>query len=322
MPEPRLGDTDAERAVLADAWTEAGDIRGELTTLDLQIAARPADRVQPLIDRARALRDANLPALLGPLHPLVTACTWDRGALDTVELDLSDGLPDEVAEDPRWQTVTAVGIRAGDADAIATVVRGVPHLRTLRGRVTVDALAPLAMGPPLPIERLELARRAFVLDPAGDVEDLLRAPGFAGLRALTLRDPVPAGFDPAPWFYTPIGQRLTVVEVPAPFVDLPLWFHATAGHPTLARLRIDEMLGNTSWTITRTDAGRVLTADVRLAILTIWRRSVKSDVAVAEVLDLLPPRSVSDVHVTIGSSYRGTPGTRRRLEESVDRVCT
>lgn len=320
------GPSDAERRVLADQLLERGDPRGELIHLDLRALHATGEEARDLRRRADALRARHREHLLGVLSPLVGDAEWDRGFLTGFTLASSATADDlhRSVDASAWRDIRTLHVPRMDRrrnQALAELLSGTAlgMLEHLTGPVGAPVVQALVDGPPLALHTLTLGRGSI-----GSLEEpdpLFRSTRLPALRHLTLDDTQPGGVDLHGLASTPVGRCLQTLRLRGPFEDLPHHFrHFTGPFAHLQRLQLDILLGMTGWTMTR-DGDRVaLGVRSRLALLTVWRRSVKADIAIAEILDLLPPASVSTVDVEIGGAHRPTAGSRRQLQEAVRRV--
>ena len=129
----------SHRAVLADALTEAGDVRGELITLQMAIADGRANpqmiaRANELITEHRAAWSAAFPGATADVK-------FRRGFPVRVTTNAKGAGLDRTIDRPDWVTVEELGIHGADAD-LPRLLSRMPLLRVLiSSRDVVESLA-------------------------------------------------------------------------------------------------------------------------------------------------------------------------------------
>lgn len=161
----------ASRQVLADLYTERGDVRGEL--MALQLAPPTAKSAK----REKQLLKEHLVALLGPIEPVVDlkSCRFSGGFLTHAEVTFETAAQrKELVGNPRFWMLESVETRE------LALIRH-PALRRLRSvsGLTWKSFVELAEGEPVP--HLERVRAALTIsDPGKNTLEHLR--GLPGLR--------------------------------------------------------------------------------------------------------------------------------------------
>ncbi|MGZ3456530.1 MAG: hypothetical protein ACXVEF_43395, partial [Polyangiales bacterium] len=168
---------DAVRLVLADVYTERGDVRGELVTLQIknERAEKPAAKDEK---REKQILKQHLLELLGPLEPVIDrkTCRFSRGFLQHAEVKFKTAAQRrELLEHPHLSTLESIATRE------MALIRKLPLLHTVSG-ASWKSLVELAHGEPLPkIRRVEV--ETTIADP-GQV-DLERLDGLPSLAEVS-----------------------------------------------------------------------------------------------------------------------------------------
>lgn len=309
MLEASRGDDDLTRRILADQLIEQGDPRGELVVLELEAASQPS---AVLTERLRTLREHHRDHLLGALAPLVTEVVWDRGYPDQVRL-----LPRDVEHlhrarsSPLWRTVRRVDVRPhrrlpGGALSELLAVPDLDGLQVLTGQVPPETLTH-----PARVRALEeLVFTQPGMPPARSLallETLRRSTHFPGLHTVGLHGRVPPGALP--------GAPLRTLAVGSPPDLLADWLSVFEQARDLRSLRLLSRLGADVLQLDRRADGLHLRVQSSSASLTVWRRRLRADLAVAEVLQTLPARALAGVDVQL--PHRTLPVDRPELQRAI-----
>jgi uncharacterized protein (TIGR02996 family) len=222
---------DAPRAAYAELLTAAGNPRGELISVGLELARlgdrseREDARTKPLWDRFRYLQSRYAIHWVAPLRALgkPTRWRWRRGFVEELRIDGRDAgcTPSNLTAVLAAEPVTELAIEACDPDLLARLL-AVPGIERIR-RLAVTGWAAAESGPVLgpdvgraiaAAKRLSsLAElRAGIQLGDGGVLALLEADALAGVTHLALGAPATSTETFAALAASPLGQRLEVLE--------------------------------------------------------------------------------------------------------------
>lgn len=170
-------DDDAVRLVLADVYTERGDVRGEFVQLQIKNARAGSPRTKD-VTRERQILRQHLVELLGPVEPIVDrrTCRFERGFLHHAALKLKTAAQRrELLGHPLLGTLASIETRQ------VAVLRhpNLAYVRAARG-LPWKAFVELAHGPPLP----RLTSVSVVSDGAPGPEALRHLDGLPALAAI------------------------------------------------------------------------------------------------------------------------------------------
>jgi uncharacterized protein (TIGR02996 family) len=203
---------DRPRQVHADALVEAGDPRGELIRVQLELATSTRARAAALEKRSSALLRKHEAGWLRPIRAHLRSWTWRRGFLDSIEttgdrwlagaaaiLDAhpvravkltSVDEPREVLAMPELERIAALDLPYADLgnDDLEWVarsgrVRGLAALGLSSNRISDSGVIALAATPFAALEVLDLSWSKIG---AKGMEALISAPFFPRLKSLLL----------------------------------------------------------------------------------------------------------------------------------------
>lgn len=160
-------DDDVARAVLADALSDAGDLRGEL--IALQLREHAGDDTPLMRERTRTLVQEHGALWLGELRPVVWRAAFRRGFLQMIVLrnGLTAQTLDRAADASTLATVEEVGHALGGGESVARMLAGRVAATVRRLHVTDDASWHAIATTPLPqLRGLYAFGRAGALDEA------------------------------------------------------------------------------------------------------------------------------------------------------------
>lgn len=239
---------EALRAVLRDAWLEAGDPRGEHVVLCELAGSRPLDAEE--LTRRRRLEHDHYDAWAEGLEQVRWERSFDRGFVDGVRLDpeVDEARLAVSLERPAWRTVTRVdlsGVYQGPVPVAAIARLGEASLRSLLVRGEhLGALVPLA---PTWLETLTLAAN-------GDLpKATLHRKHFPSLRVLDVRARGRTIDDYEGILRSPVLEGLTLLVFARGRIPLATWVSAVAARVGVPVVAV--RWGDTTFTLTRVEGG-------------------------------------------------------------------